>query len=260
MNRLLTFSILLGLLFNCNRHYIREFKPTSTPSNLDKPYKIALVGFYPLQYSTVSSGQVITTTATLNYNNSTKDYFSYGKKIEEFPSSGIDPTVPTAKVKDFFLKYLSSVKRSGFEEIVKIVEIKGEGEKAEFHLKKRDIDYYVVAIHGPAFDSSFGNIGRFFATGHLFLATAGTSPLWSSIPANTQFLVYDNKLDFVGERMFENRYTVLTAWWGNSEEGLMNKKPNPEFTPKIFAPDVKEFSHEFPLWLKERTSKKVIIK
>lgn len=48
-----------------------------------------------------------------------------------------------------------------------MVEVKGEGDTATFHLKNRDVDYYIVGIHRP------------------------TPSLWSTALSDTEIEVYD---------------------------------------------------------------------
>ncbi|WCL48816.1 Lp29 family lipoprotein [Leptospira sp. GIMC2001] len=250
-NRNRTFAIAIIVIFasillpGCNIHFIRELPPIDQSITINK--KIATVGFYPFRYTTSVSGQTKTTTALLNYNHPTTKLVQIGKRLDEYPARGLNTRVPPDKVKAFVLDYLTKVKRSGAQEIEKLVEIKGEGDKATFHLKNRDVDYYILGIHGPPFDEDgkIGNLGRLLLTGHLFLFTLGTSPIWTTKAADTDIKIYDKDLNLVAERNYKNRYNLLAAWWGNSEEGSLNEESS-SFKPKLYEPDLVDFYNELP--------------
>ncbi|MDF3818910.1 hypothetical protein P3G55_03305 [Leptospira sp. 96542] len=248
-NQYFVFFFVLGFivfLFGCKRHYIREVNPNGTSVVVTK--KIALVGFYPYQYSSYTSGRTTTTTATLNYEVPTHPGFQFGKPLDQIPSNGIDVTVPPERVKEFAMAYLTEVKRSGSKELDKMIEVKGSGDTSTFHLKSRDVDYYIVGIHGPAFDKENGveSVLQMLATFHVFILSGGTIPYWSTKAANTEFHIYDKNLNFITKKSYRNRYTVLSAWWGNENEGTFFKGTDPKFANKIYEPDVADFALELP--------------
>ncbi|BDA77871.1 hypothetical protein LPTSP3_g08010 [Leptospira kobayashii] len=237
--------LLLISLVSCNIHFIRKPKPQSMLAlPADKGLKVALIGFYPYQYSSYSSGRRTTTTAVLDYKNRIQASSKIGKPAEFFPTSGIDTSVPPEKVKEFVMNYLNEVKRSGFDEITKVVEIQKEGEESKMYLKKRDVDYYVVGVHGPAFPKDFDP--RFLLTAHLFMLTLGTFPFWQVQEADSKFYIYDHGLNLINTRVFRNKYEVIAGWWGEKEQGAFNRNPEAGFMPRLYEPDVIDFSAEFP--------------
>lgn len=245
-SNIIKLGIFCMLFTACQRHYIRPLPAIEENRVINK--KIATIGFYPYAYSSYTSGRTVTTTALLDYSNPTTKLVSLGKPIDEIEVTGINSNVSPEKVKTFILDYLGKVKKSGSREIEKLVEVRGKGDSATFHLKNRDVDFYILGIHGPAFDEegSAGNLGRLLLTGHLFMFSLGTTPLWSTKPADTDILVYDKDLNLVYQKSYKSRYTLLTAWWGNENEGYINKKNVPEFTPKLYEPDLRDFYNELP--------------
>jgi|JI8StandDraft_1071087.scaffolds.fasta_scaffold00078_5 hypothetical protein len=237
------FSFVLFLLHCKNVFFIRDYTPKSMP--VEGKAKIALVGFYPFTYSSTTQSRVTTTTATLDYRSPMKKVFPIGKSLDEIPTSGIDVSVPSDTVKEFTLNYLSNVKKSGILEISKMVESKGEGEKAVFSLKKRDVDYYLIGIHGPAFDDSPGNIGRTLLTAHLSILSLGTFPFWGSVGNNSTFLLYDKNLKLIDTKTYSDRYEFIAGWWGKEEHGsfnMSNSELPSHMKSQIYAPQILEYS------------------
>ncbi|MCW7464415.1 hypothetical protein ND860_03190 [Leptospira levettii] len=222
--------------------YVRDYSQKTTAFNPN--LKIALVGFYPYQYITSSYGRTRTTTATLDYNHPTVSVMTIGKPIDLIPSNGIDSSVSPEASKDVAMTYLERVKISGLQEISKMIEIKKVDEKTTFALKKRDVDYYLIAIHGPAFDESWPNLGRGLLTVHLCMVTIGTIPCWRSLKSETKFLLYDNKLNLVESKSYSDRYEHLGAWWGEEDQGSFNPEttgiPDP-LKVKVYKPHILEY-------------------
>jgi hypothetical protein len=239
----LSFCLILFVL-NCkNVFFIREYAPKTLP--IKGNVKIALVGFYPFTYSSTTQNRVTTTTATLDYQSSTKKVFPMGKSLDEIPTSGINTNVPSQTVKEFTLSYLSMVKNSGIMEISKMVNIKGEGEKSVFSLKNRDVDFYLVGIHGPAFDDSPGNIGRTLLTAHLSILSLGTFPFWGSVANDSTFLLYDKNLKLLDTKTYSDRYEFIAGWWGKEEHGpfIISKSETPShMKAQVYAPQILEYS------------------
>ncbi|GBF50731.1 putative lipoprotein [Leptospira ryugenii] len=213
-------TVLASFLACKNLVFVREYKPKL--NDFSPKAKIALVGFYPYSYSSYTSGRVTTTTAVLDYKNPTSSLLSIGKPIDTIPSTGFDTSVSSELAKEVATNYLGKVKISGFAEISKMIEIKKVGENMTYSLKRRDVDYYLIAIHGPAFDDHLGNVGRILLTAHLCIATIGTVPCWSSMATESQFLLYDKKLNLIDSKSFTNRYEHLGAWWGREDQGDFN--------------------------------------
>ncbi|MCW7504703.1 Lp29 family lipoprotein [Leptospira paudalimensis] len=237
-----SFIVFFTILSCKNIVLVREYSQKSI--ELNPKLKIALVGFFPYQYSTITSGRTRTTTATLDYNHPTVSVMTIGKPIDMIPSSGIDSSVSPEASKDVAMTYLERVKISGLQEISKMIEIKKVDEKTTFALKKRDVDYYLIAIHGPAFDESMGNVGRTLITAHLCILSIGTFPCWNSIQTETKFLLYDNKLKLVDNQTYSDRYEHFGAWWGKEENGTFDLQkagiPDP-LKVKVYKPHILEY-------------------
>ncbi|TGM05382.1 Lp29 family lipoprotein [Leptospira jelokensis] len=244
MLRVSCLSLLFFLIFlSCKNYvFVREYTPKSTEFK-SKP-KIALVGFFPYRYSSTTSGRRTTTTAYLDYTHSTSSVMSVGTPIDLIPSSGLDLNVSNDRTKEIAMNYLEKVKISGLQEISKMIEINKVDDKTTFALKKRDVDYYLIAIHGPVFDESMGNLGRTLLTAHVCILTFGTIPCWRSIPTETKFLLYDNKLNLIDQKSYSDRYEHLGAWWGQEEQGSFNMQtseiPNP-LKIKVYKPHILEY-------------------
>lgn len=237
-------------LLNCSTHYIRTPKATTMDPAIAekmKKSKIALVGFYPYRtFISNVSGRTTTFTAVLDFANSTAKFFPFGKPLAEIKEEGLDGTVPERKVQEFLKDYLTTVKKSGIEEIVKMIDFKKIDEKTtKVSLKKRDVDYYVIGIHGPPFakGADLADTGKSLLTVFPFMLTLGTVPLWGSRHIESEFWVYDNKLNLVKKFEYKNSYTRLIAWWGNSEEGGFTGETD-IFRPNLYKPDVIDFSQD----------------
>lgn len=249
--RIILISSMLFFM-NCTYHVIREpdKKIGNVPlSEKSKSAKIALIGFYPFKsYVSAQRGRTTTYTAVLNYANSTKSLFAHGKKIEDFPASGIDTSVSEEKVKAFIGSYLENVKNSGLNEIAKVIDLKEEGDKKKIFLKKRDVDFYIIGIHGPPFETaSAGGTITSVLTAFPFILTLGTFPLWRDRIVESTFLIYDKNLNLVKKKEFKNNYDLFIAWWGDSDQGGLGATAKPEFTVKLYQPDVIDFSNEFEI-------------
>lgn len=91
------FLIFIFLPIHCkSKYFIREYIPTEKIHT--HKYKIALVGFYPYSYNTSVSSE----NGNLDYTSSYKDLFPLGQPIEEIPSKGLDESVKSEAVKEFF--------------------------------------------------------------------------------------------------------------------------------------------------------------
>ena len=202
--------------------------------------------FYPYIYD--KRGTLIL--AKLDYQNSMKSHFNEGSDIADLPSFGIDETVPKEKITEFARIFLANTKDSGLQELSKLFEIKEEGGITSYQLKKRELDYYIVGFHSPVFydKSNLSNQFRFVATTHIFLFSLGTIPFWQSDKTWSTFFIYDNKLNLIGSKIYENEIEIISGWWGNREEGnileRVTKTTNAQ--KKIFVPQVQQFSDEFP--------------
>lgn len=248
--------------YNCNKHYIRQSKYPEIPKEIQQKIqnkKIALIGFYPFhayQTGSYTSGRTTytTMTAVLDYKNSTKPFIKQFQPIDQIKESGLNTGVPENQVKEFVKFYLEKVKKSGLDELSKVVDAKKIDDKTtKLSLKKRDIDYYVVGIHGPPFiKSSTAGIGKFFLSVFFFMGTAGTVPLWGDKTVTSEFHVFDKNLQFVKKYEYSNVYNVLTAWWGNSDEGSLGTNDNDaarKFKPNLYKPDTLDFAYEFSEFL-----------
>ena len=235
--------IILFIFLSCkNFVFIREYTPKTT--EFKSKAKIALVGFFPYRYSSSTSGRRRTTTAILDYNHPTGSVMSIGTPIDLIPSTGLDPNVSADVTKEVAMNYLEKVKISGLQEISKMIDIKKIDEKTTFALKKREVDYYLIAIHGPAFDESMENLGRTLLTAHLCILTIGTVPCWRSIQTETKFFLYDNKLNLVDSMSYSNRYEHLGAWWGKEDQGSFDLQTSEIPDPlkiKVYKPQISEY-------------------
>lgn len=226
-------------------YLIRKYPPKNLV--LKKNYKIALVGFYPITYpSNISEnrprGSKRIETFVLDYNSTIKNLLPFGKPIQEIPTNGIDQSVSSEAAEDFFFTYIDSVNRSGLFEISHIISYEQEGDSLKFSLKKRDVDFYVVAVLGPESQGFWSAWPRLFISMYPAILTLGTIPGWTSQKVVSSFYLYDKHLNLLDSKTFDNRYEILSTWWAKDPPHLMIGLPQRNLSKRYYEPDVKEYS------------------
>jgi hypothetical protein len=244
--KFLVISIVI-LLNACYRyHVVRDYKAELKP--LGNKDRIALVGFYPYRYQTIYAGShAVVVITDLDYKNPTSGYFSEVKRIEEFPVKGIDPSVPSETLKQLVDNYRSLVGFYGDLELRKLIQWTGEPGVESYAFKKRDVDYYILATHGPENDEqNYGNSFRFLISIPFSILTFGTIPVWGTRDVESHFFIYDKRMNLVAKKEYKNKYTVFGAWWGRKEEGMLFRELPDTFRASLYKPDVESFVDFFP--------------
>jgi hypothetical protein len=242
-------AVLLALFaFNACYHYhvLRYDRPAPMP--IDPNLKVAMIGFYPYKYNTISAGNYSFAIITdLDTQNPTSTFFSSAKRIEEYPIKGMDSTVPLKHIKQFVNDYRAMVGVYGETELRKVVQWTGETGSETFAFKKRDVDFYILAAHGPENeDQNFANSLRFLVSVPFSALTLGLIPIWSTRDTESTFIVYDNHLNQVGKKVYQNKYTVFGSWWGRKEEGKFGKELPRAFRMSLYKSDIEDFVDFFP--------------
>jgi len=227
-------------------HVLRDYKSAgnAVPGNT----KIALVGFYPYKFNTIRAGSHSMVLVTdLDEKSPTSKYFTQGQSLGDFPVKGIDSTVPPNRVKEFVDTYRSYVGMYGDVELRKLVQWTGEPEKETYLFKKRDVDFYVLGIHGPENETNnYGNSFRAIVSYPFSVLTLGMIPVWSTRDIHSTFFVYDKQLQLLGKKEFKYKATVFGAWWGRKEEGQFDSELPQNYRNSIYKADVEEFADFFP--------------
>jgi hypothetical protein len=237
-------------------HYMIEMPPQEFLSGKAEPVitnkKIALIGFYPnfslFQSTGYNAGYRVTTyESVLDYTKGMKKMFKVGKPIEDIPYNGYDKTVTSEKSKEFALAYLTEVKKSGAQELGLLFDVKGN----DFFLRKRDVDYYLVGIHGPAFVKRT-DWGHFYSLSSIMLSalTLGIFPTIDRQQVVSKFRLYDNKLNLIKEWEKETKFTIIGSFFVNPYPESAKKKfwidneTNPPLREAYFQ-QIYDFQNEF---------------
>ncbi len=249
MTRVSRFLLICLILFMnaCYRyHVVREIK--EEPKTLLNGDRIALIGFYPFKYQTIYAGShSITLVTDLDTKNPTSIYIANAKRLEDFPVKGIDPKVSSDQLKQLVETYKSYVGFYGLSELRKLIQWLGEPSSESYALKKRDVDYYILAVHGPENDEkNYGNSFRFLLSLPFSVLTFGTIPVWETRDVESQFFIYDSRMNLLAKKEYTHKYTVFSAWWGRKEEGRFDKEIPDAFRRSLFRKDIDDFVEFFP--------------
>ncbi len=243
-------SLLLVFLFFfqfCYRyHVVKEIK--TDQKSIPNGDRIALVGFYPFKYQTIFAGNHSFALVTdLDTKNPTSLFIQNPKRLEEFPVKGIDPSVTSDHLKNFINEYRNYVGTYGDSELRKMIQWVGDPGSESYAFKKRDVDYYILAVHGPENDEqNYPNSFRLLLSVPFSVLTFGTIPVWGTRDVESIFYVYDKKLNLLGKKEFKNKYTVFSAWWGRKEEGIFYKELPDSFRSRLYRNDIENFLDFFP--------------
>lgn len=215
------FLVLVGLfLFDCNYHYYvpkTSSKSGSIP-NLSK-VKIAYIGFRSyFTEMTTSSAETRIYTASLMYPDRTIFKFQNGAYASDLKSTGYRKDVSSDKVKNFVQDYLNEVKDSGVLELTYVTSVEKKGEERIFKLKDIGVDYYVLGIHTPAFQTSkhFGSSALQLFSSIFSVISFGLIPSYASLQAGTKIKIYDRNLNPLTSIKYDHGYSVLGAVWASS--------------------------------------------
>ncbi|TGM01080.1 hypothetical protein EHQ76_10580 [Leptospira barantonii] len=215
----LIFSLLCVL--NCNYHYyVQQTPPDATASipNLSK-VKIAYIGFRPYEAEiTKSSAETRVYTANLIYPDRTILKFQNGSYASDLKSVGYRKDVSSDKVKKFVQDYLNEVKESGVLELTYVTSVEKKGDDKIFKLKDIGVDYYVLGIHTPAFQTpkhAGSSVVQLFSS-VFSVISFGLIPSYASLQAGTEIRIYDKNLNQLTSIKYDNGYTVLGAVWASS--------------------------------------------
>ncbi|PKA14332.1 Lp29 family lipoprotein [Leptospira haakeii] len=236
-------SILMVWLFtlSCVKSFYKEPKIIKDNSVLEiKKNRIALVGFLPFKETGGRSIRV----ASLDYENSLKKYVKIGTPIEQITENGIDLSVPAENVNRFVNLYIGEVKKTGLDEINKVLLIKESTKGKIGFLRKRDVDFYVVAILGPPFARpSISGYALSLLTYFPFLLSLGTVPNWGIMENKSTFLIFDSKLELLKRKEYDSSYHYLISWFVPKEGNRTYDDDSRAMEP--YLADISEFEMEF---------------
>ncbi|EMJ90489.1 hypothetical protein LEP1GSC193_4080 [Leptospira alstonii serovar Pingchang str. 80-412] len=214
------FAFIVLFFFNCNYHY---YVQKSGPENAAIPnlakVKIAYIGFrsYTTEI-TRSSAETRVYTANLVYPDRTIFKFQNGAYASDLKSAGYRKDVSSDKVRKFVQDYLNEVKESGVLELTYVTSVEKKGEGRIFKLKDIGVDYYVLGIHTPAFQTSkhFGSSVLQLFSSIFSVITFGLIPSYASLQAETEIKIYDKNLNQLTSIKYDQGYSVLGAVWASS--------------------------------------------
>jgi hypothetical protein len=242
LNSKLYVSIIILFFLQCKTQFIIN-DTVSTNSSVNK--KIALLDFYPFQVTqTYKSGRRASTTVGLNYQKSLKSYFPIGKPVDELLLNGYREDISEEKVKLFVTEYLKIARKSGIEEIIKLVDIKKKSEtEFTYKLRNSQADYIVIGHLIPEFRKP--NIVLVTLFTKLYSAfTLGTIPSYEGFDINPNFVLYDRNLNRIQEFTINSDYSVIQAWWANDDIGESGEKiygdAGSTHLSKVFIPEIKK--------------------
>ncbi|MCB1164542.1 MAG: hypothetical protein KDK33_00200 [Leptospiraceae bacterium] len=129
-----------------------------------------------------------------------------GKPVLDYPVIAQVP-ISTAEFQKRLRPYLSRVRRTGVPEMEKIFDSGPRGHGIIF--KKRAVDYYFVAVHGPP----FGRCHEDIAANLLSIMTFVTFPFRSICTSHTEILIMDSNFEQVGELNASTETELSSAWW-----------------------------------------------
>lgn len=249
--------IMIFCVIGCKHYEIRNVIPLGV--ELKRPYRIALIGFYPFKASSTStrSGRVIRTTsiAELDYDKSNKGLLKIGKPVEDFLEPGFKTNVDQTKIKEFVNTYLDQTKRSGVLELTKLIVSKEtKPNETTFQVRNHNADLIVVGFHGPAFrerDKEKTSLWRVVYTGFLFTFTAGFYPgYFGNEVSLSTFHIYDKDLNLVKKYEIKDSIPIYV---GILEKENVVRFGN-ELTPELitYRPQITEFENFLLEFLNER--------
>lgn len=249
MKKIFILLLLLIVVTNCNKHYIRNVESNKFSDNKIfklKQSKIALVGFYPFKAKITVEGNKRVYQNDIDVNHSTADYLGFGKNVSEYKTQGLDNSIPKKNIENF-IKNFKLIKGEIIKDELSEIFENLESENIDtIQLRKRDVDYYIVGLHlrGDLNPMSFKRaLSTTLSMGTLYLL-----PSWYTIETVSVFLVYDSKLNKIDEQVYKNDVQVISSLWGNDpeEEGMsLQLYPPDSFSEKMYKPDVKEFSNRY---------------
>ncbi|EKJ87372.1 hypothetical protein CLV96_3976 [Leptospira meyeri] len=207
-------------ILGCNS-YTSYIVPDSKKTEFISNKRIALIGFmnYEFHMSNDRQGNAYRSSASLNYNNSMKQFFPAGKDISSFNTNNINNQIGRENCLDFVYEYLNVVKDSGEKELKKFIDINltPDTSKSTCSVKSKNVDYYILGIPGKPFnswtnyDESFiGYIKNAISVLTLFIV-----PSKQAEPVNAYFYVYDSRLNLIDKFEYKKQVIITTSWWFN---------------------------------------------
>ncbi|TGM87185.1 hypothetical protein EHQ99_01450 [Leptospira bouyouniensis] len=170
--------------------------------------------------------------------------------------NGVRDDIPESKVKEFVDTYLQITKKSGIDEILKLVEINKKSEQElTYSLKNIDADYIVVGYLLPEFRQS--NLILVTVLSKLYSAfTLGTIPSYENYSLNPTFVLYDRILNRLEQFTMNSTYTVIQAWWArvdisNSGEKIYGHAGNTNLS-KVYIPDIEDANTAITTYINNR--------
>ncbi|MBW0433751.1 hypothetical protein HGB47_08995 [Leptospira yasudae] len=214
------YILLFSFLLDCNYHYYvqKDGADSAAIPNLSK-VRIAYIGFRPYATEmTTSSAETRVYTANLAYPDRTILKFQNGVYASDLKSAGFRKDVPSDKVKKFVQDYLNEVKESGVLELTYVTSVEKKGEDRIFKLKDIGVDYYVLGIHTPAFQTPkhFGSSVVQLFSSIFSVISFGLIPSYASLQAGTEIRIYDKNLNQLTAIKYDHGYSVIGAVWASS--------------------------------------------
>jgi len=240
------------LVVSCGRTFVRSY----TKQSPNKPQqKIGLVGFYPYSAQFVEGGYGYRKyQAQLDYSKSMKKLLGFGTPISEIPANGVQ-NVPISNILRFISDYRAISNESGQQELQALFQFEGTSNTTA-KLKKRDLDYYIVAIHLPPFPKTNSGILTILYDIFGSVITLWTLPFVDSFDSHSVFAVYDKNLNLIKDFSYKNSYSQWFSWWMVPDfTGFFvpsYSEPPPE---KVFFRDIEQFSDDATVFFSNRNNK-----
>ena len=211
----------------CGTFAVKEHPAGSSIRLAEKTTRIALLGFYPFTSRVTGSsvsGNVRTTTyvATLDEGLELKRVVPFGTPIQDLPVVERKEITREEAIRIVRI-FVGEVKRSGLKEMSQLIEVTA----GKHYIKKRDVEYYVIGIHLPAFARSKPQ-GLGFLKIFLTLFSFGLYPYDTPLIISSKFVVLDR--DLMPVKTFEYNGT----YWRRM--GWLPGKPAPGFTKFLEDP------------------------
>lgn len=191
------------------------------------------------------------TTAYFDRDRQTIQFLKYGTDLKQIESQKVNNSIKEDKLKLFLSEYLSNTKHLGLEFVEHLVEFNSKNNSSILKMKEFDVDYWILASHGPAFQGRFieplneESISPKSALSIFpYALTLGTFPLLSEYYTESSFIVFDKNLNLIKAYQYKSKIDTMSAWWifWNGEEMIVKLNIN---TPtNIYEADIKQFSKE----------------
>lgn len=204
-------------------------------------------GFLPLiklyNWKNIVSNEI----AFIDNSKDLKSAATCGLPLNKLNSSSKNETITEEKIYSFIEKGLEEqFGYTGLTELTSLFE--QEVNENKIYLPDRQIDYYVIGVLGPPWQSSsitgsvIRNISIFF-----FIISLGIIPMVGDTESESKFYIYDKDLKLKKIDKQSSSLWYIISWWIFSDTKNTITYSQLSFTPdSVYQDDINRFCNNFP--------------